>query len=98
MERNKDIYVEELDMGWDKKNFEDNFNSHNSITDKEWEEIKDKIEWNELKRLTEDLRNFDYDENYDGEDYDEYHSTFDCCFDDVVNYLQSINDDVREKM
>ena len=96
MESNREIYVEELDMGWDKETFENNFNSHNSITDEEWKEIKDRIDWDIIERDTEDLRNFDYDENYDGEDSDEYHSTFDCCFDDVVNYLQSISDEMLE--
>ena len=93
MESNREIYVEELDMGWDKKNFEDNFNSHNSITDEEWKEIKDRIDWDIIERDTDDLRNFDYDEN--DEDDDLYLSTYDSCFCDVMNYLESIKDEVK---
>ena len=86
---NSEIYVEGLEMGWDKENFEDNFN-HNPITDKEWEEIKDRIDWDIIYQHTKSwIMGIKGDDDYLTDKYDEMTNN-------VMNYLQSINDEVLE--
>ena len=91
-----EIYIDELDMGWDKSCFTKNFNgiTNTTISDIQWKRILESINWDEIKEMVSELTNFDYDLNDDDE---LYLSTFDSCFGDVMSYLQSINDEILEK-
>ena len=85
-----EIYIKELDMGWDKYVIGKTYNNDIPINEIQMEEIVNKLDWDKVNGITNGLKNYRESFNGDYRNDDLFLSTFDDCLSEFSNYLKDI--------
>lgn len=94
-ENPKEIYIEELDMKWDKYVFGRIYNNGNPISDKQMEDFINRIDLKKVYVLTNGLRWCDEEENDGSSDDCDYDNEYDVSMSDISDYFE---DEIKEVM